>query len=156
MSMRALTGVEPDNLVIVSGYEPSVKETLFLPGESVTQQHFRDECDINNIVKRYNATGLIRQIPGDPIYADFTQLPKDYHDALGRVIEAQEAFMRLSSNVRAQFDNDPAAFVEFAVDPANLDQMREWRLAPPAEVEVVDSSVQAPVTPQEGAKAPEA
>lgn len=99
---------------------------------SRTKQQFLLESDINNLMKRYHVTGLMRQVPGAPMYLDCTLLPVDYQDALNKVVAADLAFSQLSSDVRAQFGNDPAAFVEFASDPENIEQLREWRLAKPA------------------------
>ena len=43
--------------------------------ESMTQQHFRDECDINSIIRRYQKTGFLVDplTPGtaEPMYGDF-------------------------------------------------------------------------------------
>lgn len=121
---------------------------------SKTKQSFVGESDINNLMKRYRATGLMRQFPGQPRFMDCTSLPADYQDALNKVVEANRAFEMLSSDVRSQFDNEPAAFVAFASDPENLEQMREWKLAPPAAVkpatlddvvDVLKTSTKAPV-----------
>lgn len=132
MSMVAFTGEVVSEVRIKKPYQASEKEVVCFEKESRTQQSFLKECDVNNIVKRYKATGLMRQVPGEPLYADFTTLPKEYQDALNTVVQAQDAFARLSSDVRSRFDNDPAAFVEFATNPDNIEQMREWKLAPPA------------------------
>jgi len=101
---------------------------VFAP--SKTKQSFLAETDVNNIIKRYRVTGLLPQHQGDPMYGDFTNLPADYQEALNKVLDAETAFNAVSSDIRAQFDNDPKAFVAFCVDRANIDQLREWGLAP--------------------------
>lgn len=116
------------------GYRKAVKLGGF--GPSPTQQQFMKDCDINNLMKRYRATGLLPQYPGTAQYLDCTKMPEDYQAALNKVVAANQAFESLSSDIRAQFLNDPARFVEFASDPKNLDQMREWKLAPPAPMKV--------------------
>ena len=83
---------------------------------SMTQQHFADECDINNIMKRYQNTGILTE-PGQgsglpPMFGDFSEV-SDYQTAQNAVIDVQEAFAQLPSRVRARFDNDPAALLEF-------------------------------------------
>lgn len=118
---------------------------------SRTKQSFLGECNINNILARYHVTGLMRQVPGQPRYLDCTQLPIDYQAALNAVLSAEHAFSQISSDIRAQFDNDPSAFVAFCADPSNLDQLREWNLAPPAEPVVppaADSAAEAPEAPE--------
>jgi len=97
---------------------------------SRTKQSFLAETDVNNIIKRYRVTGLLPQHAGNPIFGDFTRLPADYQEALNKVLDAESAFNAVSSDIRSQFQNDPKAFVAFCTDPANLDQLREWGLAP--------------------------
>lgn len=100
-------------------------------GPSMTRQEFQEECDINTLMSRYKATGVIPSVNGAaPRYLDLSDTP-DLMTALNTMNEATEAFMRLPSDVRRTFDNDPAEFVKFASDGENLDQMRKWGLAPP-------------------------
>lgn len=95
---------------------------------SLTKQEFVAESDINNIIKRYRVTGLMKQLPQDPIFGDFTNIP-DYQESLNIVIRGQEAFGRLSSDLRTRFDNDPAKFLEFMADPKNEDEIYKLGLA---------------------------
>lgn len=112
---------------------------------SMTQQQFKDECDINILMRKYQSTGTIPQSMVKPIYGDFTKVP-DYQAAMNVVIEADGLFASLPSEVRKRFDNDPAKFLAFADDPANGDELIALGLrekpkpaAPPVEVRVVDS-----------------
>lgn len=98
-----------------------------------TRQEFADECDINNILQRYEKTGVISHFnDGQPRYLDLSDMPPDLQSSLLYVELAQESFMRLPAHVRKEFDNDPVRFAEYAADPANVDRMREWGLARPA------------------------
>lgn len=99
---------------------------------SMTRQEMANECDINVLMKKYETQGVFPQPPGPPQYLDLTQLPFDYQDAQNQIIAANEAFMRLPADARRSFDNDPGKFCDYAEDPANLEQMRSWGLAPPA------------------------
>jgi len=117
-------------------------------GTSMTRQSFLGESNINNILARYRVTGLMRQVPGQPLYLDCTRLPVDYQAALNAVLSAEAAFSQVSSDIRARFDNDPGRFVEFCGNPENLDQLREWNLAPPAEI-VVSGEVNDDAAPAE-------
>lgn len=97
--------------------------------ESRAKQAFKDECDINTIVRRFNLTGqLPSSVHRAPQYGDFEEVV-DYQTALNTVIAAQGAFNALPAAVRSRFGNDPAAFVDFCSDSANLDQLRDWGLA---------------------------
>lgn len=99
---------------------------------SVTQQHFKDECDINNIMAQYEATGLLRVSSNYATgrYADLADV-EDYHTSLNKVIAAQEAFDDLPSALRSRFDNDPAKFLEFVTDNKNADELVSLGLANP-------------------------
>jgi phage internal scaffolding protein len=91
--------------------------------ESMTQQCHAAECDINNILSRFQKTGVIEhenRFQGE--YANFLDV-YDYHDAMIRVAEANEAFDSLPSSLRAQFNNSPALFLEFVNNPANDQSM---------------------------------
>ena len=99
---------------------------------SLTRQEFKDECDINSIMSRYDAylADPMKSVR-EPIYYDFASMPKTLMEAMEVVKTGAEAFMRLPAAVRREFDNDPAAFVDYAADPSNVDQMRVWGLAQP-------------------------
>lgn len=121
--------------------------TLDCGGLSVTRQEFKAECDINTIMARYYKTGVISHMAtSQPRFIDFEEIP-DFQSAMNMMIEAESAFMSLPATVRKEFDNDPAAFVQYASDKENLPKLREWGLAPPEKapdapmrVEVVNPS----------------
>lgn len=85
---------------------------------SLAQQQFRDESDINNILRQFNITGQLPAAVQIPQYGDFTEVT-DYHSALNLVQKADEAFMGLPAHIRARFDNDPGALLDFVNDEAN-------------------------------------
>lgn len=101
-------------------------------GESMTDPSMVAECDINNILLRWQKTGVIShvsQYQGD--YGDFLSVPQSYHEAINQVMAADEAFSSLPAAVRKRFGNDPALFLEFVGDPDNVEEMRELGLAVP-------------------------
>lgn len=94
----------------------------FDPDEGLTQQQFRDECDINNIMKRYQATGVIDHLNmRRPEYGDFSN-PIDFQNGLNTVIEAQELFAAMPSAIRDRFGNDPLELLRFMADPNNHEE----------------------------------
>ena len=100
-------------------------------GESMTQQHFQEETEINNILRSHDRNGVIQHIhKGNAIYADFSNIT-DLSDALHQIKEAQSEFLNIPSKIREQFQNDAGQFFKFASDPNNLDQLREMGLANP-------------------------
>jgi phage internal scaffolding protein len=109
---------------------------------SLTQQHFKDETDINNILRQFNITGLLPEAPLSPRYGDFTGVV-DYHSALNQVIAAEDQFMGLPATLRARFENDPALLIEFLNNPENLDEAISLGLVnKPAEMPQVVESTQ--------------
>lgn len=90
--------------------------------ESLTQQHFKDEADMNNILEKYSRTGVLdtsKQAIAQ--YGDFSSL-KNYRDSLNTVIEAEELFNELPAQVRSEFRNDPAELIAFMGDDKNYDR----------------------------------
>lgn len=98
-------------------------------GESRTKPSFAAECEINNILAKYNRTGLLdhaNRYQGQ--YGDFC-VNTDYHAACNAVIEAQDMFMSMPAKIRSKFDNDPGQFLEFAQDPNNAEALIDLGLA---------------------------
>lgn len=102
---------------------------------SMCEQHHKNDCDINNILKKYDSSGLITHVNNSTAqYGDFTEV-NEYQQSLQQVINAQAAFDELPSEIRKQFANDPGLFFEFATNPNNVDKMIEFGLAHAREVE---------------------
>lgn len=114
---------------------------------SLTKQASRDECDINQIMRRYQKTGIVEHVNKyQGRYGDFLQVT-DYQTALNQVQAANDAFMSLPSSVRSRFDNDPAKFLEFMENPLNQAEMIKLGLAVDLRAEpavVVDPPPQEP------------
>lgn len=91
------------------------------PGESMTQQEFAQESDINYIAERYGLTGKMPQVLDLPTYGDFTGV-FDYATANQVLIDAQTSFMQLPAKVRARFQNNPQALLEFLADETNREE----------------------------------
>lgn len=100
---------------------------LFCPEKTLTQQHSKDECDINQILEKM-ARGIMPDHARTPQYGDFTSSANDYHDALNTVIAAQTAFDNLPAKLRARFNNDPENLLVFLQDNKNLSEARELGL----------------------------
>jgi phage internal scaffolding protein len=82
-----------------------------------TQQHHKDECDINEILRRFGKTGTMPVTSLNALYGDFDTV--DYHTALNQIIASEREFDTLPSNIRKRFDNDPANLVYFMQDKKN-------------------------------------
>ncbi len=90
-------------------------------GISLTDQQYLPDCDINTILKRYGATGRLPVDIREGVSGDFSDIG-DYQNCLDRINRAKEAFLSLPSHIRDRFGNDPTAYVDFVLDPANTEE----------------------------------
>ena len=117
-------------------------------GESLTQQHFQEETEINNILRSHDRNGVIQHIhKGNAIYADFSEIT-DLSDALHQIKEAQAEFLNIPSKIREKFQNDAGQFFKFASDPDNKDQLVEMGLANPEPTVAMPTEESSSVEPQ--------
>jgi len=117
--------------------------------ETRTHQSFKEECDINTIMRKYERGQLIEHVnryQGD--YGDYTNVPQDYAACLAQVADAGEMFQTIPAAIRERFGNDPGRFLAFAEDPANAESMVQLGLA------VVHPGRQATAGGGEGVDAP--
>lgn len=117
---------------------------------SLAQQQFKDECDINNILRQFNITGQLPNAPLSPRYGDFTGI-SDYKTALDRVIAADEEFMNLPANIRARFDNDAANLIEFLNNEENRAEAEKLGLTEPKQDFAAPAVEEQTPTPPESA-----
>lgn len=88
-------------------------------GESMTKQEFKDDCDVNVILKRILKTGeMPKFMSSSGTYGDFSEMPS-YREAMDIVNSARDLFMELPAEVRLRFENDPQALMDYLADPKN-------------------------------------
>jgi len=102
------------------------------------KQQFREEADINTIVRRFNITGQLPQNVRMPTYGDFTNVPT-YHEAMNAIRAAQESFDAMPAEIRRRFNNDPGEFVDFCSNTENLEEARKMGLAAPAAADLAQT-----------------
>lgn len=95
------------------------------------KQNFKDECDINKIVKSYSVTGQYTHIRANATQGAYRDLPDnmDFQEAIHTVEAGKAAFATLPSHVRDRFQNDPFNFLAFMADPTNQDEIIKLGLA---------------------------
>lgn len=102
-------------------------------GDSVAVQSAKAECDINNIMRKFEKTRMIDHVRSvDGSYIDVTGFPQSYQESLNQVLEAQRMFDTVPAKVRKRFGNDPGQFLEFVENPENIEECRKLGLAVPA------------------------
>lgn len=122
--------------------EASVESGLACLDESLAQQQFKEESDINTIVERFGLNGELPVQPVMPQYGDFSGV-NDFQSAMNAVLKAQADFMELPAKVRSRFDNDPQKLLEFVADDANIEEARVLGLIKP-QVEALQEPPKAP------------
>jgi len=134
-----------------TAYGPKQKSTMTFNDPSLAKQAFRDECDINNILSRFEKTQTLEHLnQHEGRYGDFINV-QSYQDSLNQVMAAQSAFDTLPSRLRKMFDNDPEKFLEFATNPDNEEALIKMGLAPRPEA---PPSPEVPITPETPPEAP--
>lgn len=74
---------------------------------SRTKQSFKDECDVNVVVRNHAQTGMWAHLnPMAPTYGDFS-LATELQKSMQLVSDAQDEFMELPAAVRSLCNNDP-------------------------------------------------
>lgn len=87
-----------------------------------TQQQFKEQCDVNNIVRKYQITGEFTHLSQKiGAYSDISEVP-DYQTMIHQIKDAENAFMDLPATTRARFKNDPGQLMAFLKDSKNYDE----------------------------------
>lgn len=95
---------------------------VFFDDDSLTKQQFKNDCDVNVILKKYGRHGVVPQFDYlKPQFGDFTTV-EDFHSAIDRIMDSRAVFDRLPATLRARFKNDPALLLEFVADDRNYDE----------------------------------
>lgn len=84
---------------------------LLCEDESLTDQSFKDDADINNIVSRFLKTGHM-PVPIPTTFGDATDRPQSWLE-IQQVLAANNAtFYKLLPDIRAEFQNNPALWMD--------------------------------------------
>jgi len=111
-------------------------------GEGKTKQSFKDECNINFIMKKYMRSGAIPPTNENGRYGEATG--SDLFEAMQTVAHANSLFAEMPSDIRNKFDNDPVKFLDYMDDDSKLEEQIELGLAqriptdPIQQVEIVN------------------
>lgn len=89
-------------------------------GERLTEQHHKDDVDLNVMMARMGVTNRERipEVPISPEINDFTEVV-DLREAMDRMNTAKEQFAGLPAKLRARFNNNPANMYTFLQDREN-------------------------------------
>ncbi|QXP08472.1 MAG: internal scaffolding protein [Arizlama microvirus] len=89
---------------------------------SKTDQSMKEQCDVNNIVRKFKRTGQVSHLSQKQgQYADVSEI-SDLLSATTKVAQAQDAFMTLPAALRKKLNNNPAELISWLNDPKNDDE----------------------------------
>lgn len=116
-----------------------------------TQQQFARETDINEIVKRAIATGDTTAFTPDQRaeFYDCTSFD-DYQSSVNFLNDINDDFYTLPADVRREFGDDPAKYIQFVVNPDNLDRCVELGILQSSGKEPASTPATAPEPPPAG------
>lgn len=124
----------------------SVESGLECVGDGRTKQSFKEEVDINTIIRRFGISGHLPVGVRMPTYGDYTDVT-DYHSALNAIALAAEAFDAMPAEVRTRFHNNPAEFVDFCSDVDNRAEAIKLGLVLPQAAVLASDAVAAAAPP---------
>jgi len=106
----------------------------FTNDPGLTEQNFKESCNVNNIIKKFKKTGALTHLnKREAQYGDVSGA--DFQTALEVVASAQNSFDLLPSKIRKKFENNPALFLDFVNDPNNEEALVDMGLATRKEIE---------------------
>lgn len=106
---------------------PFVRERLSVRFDdpSLTQQQFKNETDVNYILKHFQEAPRLTapgsSAPRAPMWGAFDELP-DLKEAHALLQQAGDDFMTLPSDVRSRFGNNPLELLAFVSDAKNREE----------------------------------
>lgn len=148
--------IEPAERPVWTGEIINLKTGELVKEPSMTKQSFKEECDINNIVRRFEATGQIDHINQAAAQGLYMDLPTglDLQAGLDMIHQAEAAFMALPADVRAEYGNDPVRFVEAFNNPTDAQQERFIALGLAKDTRQSPPEVKPPAAPPAPSPAP--
>lgn len=117
-------------------------------GDKIVKQADKDRACIHQILKRAAHGVPVPTMRAQPMSGELPSV-ETFHEAMGHVAKASQAFDALPVKVREKFSHNPAEFLKFVSNPENIEDMVELGLAtirkdaPIPKVEIVNP---APVT----------
>lgn len=90
---------------------------------SLTDESFRDECDITLMIERYRKN----KIPPKTVSVSYgySPTPEDMQNAQLMLAEVKSSFEALPSDIRDEFKNDVSAYLDYISDEKNLKDIYE-------------------------------
>lgn len=127
---------------------------LDFPLPSLAKQSFKDECDINRIMFKFEKTGMVAHLNTYQGNYGSALGSQDYHSSLNQVLAAKAAFLSLPSKIRGRFANNPGDFLAFIDNPDNKTEAIKLGILPDPDQTMVETQPILPTPPTEATPEP--
>ena len=101
--------------------------TIYEKEDGRTEQHHKDSVDINNVLEKFQRTGVLEhrnEYRGQYGFVDSIT----YQEAMLTVVRGKELFNSLPAHIKKRFQT-PEGFLAFVQDPNNAKEMVDLGLA---------------------------
>lgn len=117
---------------IYSRFNPPLVSGLTCTKPSLTSQEFKEECNINVLLKKYAVQAKLLGMPLSEVipqptaenFGDFTNV-EDFQQSMNRISQVKGLFDSLPSDIRQRCGNDPANFLRMCQDSNNFKEFAE-------------------------------
>lgn len=144
------------NPKIRNRFTPPEPTPITDPGISLTQQHFKDETEINSVVRKYLKGHPLPITNKQPMFGDFGSM--DFHEMKNAIADIDSQFASLPAKLRGRFRNDAYQLIRWIERPENnaealrLGLLQKPGLTPDEQLDLVEAAN----TPQPPETAPKA
>lgn len=128
-------------------YSPKTRTPIYIEGQGRTHQSFKDECDINIIMSRYQKTGVLPENLNQREAQFLDVSAVEFQSAMQLVAGAQSLFEQMPSAIRERFQNDPAQLLAFTDDEKNLQEAAQMGLLSPERAAAILTPTPPPTNP---------
>lgn len=107
----------------------SASERMQSPtGINPAKQEFKDDADINSIMRKFQVTGAIDHVANYQGEYGFAS-PLNLHESMNIITRANSMFEALPSSLRNKFHNDAKQFLEYVQNPDNYEEAKKLGIA---------------------------
>ncbi len=123
MSKKSDASGKRDQICMFSTVRRRPRVSFETGTESRVQQSFKNDSDINVIMRRYEEGGeLPESLSRSSFFGDVSGIG-DFREAHAAVARGRVLFAALPAGLRDRFHNDVGAFLDFAENPANAEEL---------------------------------
>jgi phage internal scaffolding protein len=123
-------------------FSPRIETPPQPPGKSLTQQHFKEEHTMNNMVNKYLKGGRPPLNERQATFGDFASI--DFQEMQNAIADINTQFAELPARLRTKFGNRPENLLRWLENPANQETAVKLGLITPlSEVYDPDKILQA-------------